>query len=848
MPKLEYWLEQLVHFPKAAFLVCFPLLVNLTSCRQDQEVIPVSQYEITAVDTLIQLRSDFSELDLRKALRRARWLGKYVSEQPDSVSAATRSEIFQYAAILHFEHTRYTDSIRYYTNLALASFPPLGPDRLRARQYLCHAYVAYFDWSWIEVDLMAAAGLRLLTSETEQERLLSALLLNIQGSARQQRGSILLVDEDRLAEWERGLQVLNEAYGLLGDPPSPWRSVIQENAQLALSRYAPNEAPLPEVLTHLPPPPIKRPGYVSGHRAQAKHQLLHGDPHTALAHFEQMLAEGPYFRQIITEEAFYGIRREGLLLRDYDKALGGSHQMLDYFDCCPNEYAFLDVSDCMQHVRCSFVVSEHAEIYLQRFLHAGNYSDLEQAFTYSQRSVKRYTDALATVSEESLFNRLTTLGERLIRRALTAAYYYHDYHRNPETLQSLLTIVELGRTHMLAMDLAEDQRESEVRIANGVTLANLKLKYAKQLTLSAAETDEFIEIVQTASLRQRASSTEQPDHLNFSVRDIQQALKKDQCFIEFADSGDDVFALYVDADSALAYKLDVPLSTLREWVTGFTKTCTAGGQKTQLADTLFRVLFGPVYESRMTNLTAVLLSPSATLGQLPFAALRLPGRKMMVERYAVRQVDSWRTFILTGAARTSPIPSVRPVTLGTWVHPGLIHYFSLLTEKLEQDRQLQARSYLGRESTSSSLLRDAADYDWLQLAVHATGNPLKLYENHLHLSSADSLNGRRIEQLPLTARLVVLAACSGAQGYTTGREGTFSLRRNFKQAGVPHVVSSLYDIPAAATAAILEEFYTQLLQGAAPEDALARAQRKCLSGDLGRRWIEPVFWAGLIVS
>ncbi|WP_157976200.1 CHAT domain-containing protein [Lewinella sp. IMCC34191] len=749
---------------------------------------------------------------------------------------------------MHFEFTRYTDSIRHYTDLALANFPAFGSDQLRARQYLCHAYVAYFDWSWIEVDVMAAAGIRLLTPAREEERLLTALLLNIQGSARQQRGSILRIDEDRLAEWERGLEALVEAYTLLGDRPSPWRSIIQENLQIALSRYAPGEDPTPEILTRLPPAPTERPGYVNVHRAPAKHQLLHGHPDTALYLFEQMIAKGPYFRQIITEEGFYGIRRESLLLGDYDKALASSRNMLDYFDCCTKEYAISEVSDCTQHVRCSFVVSEHAEIYLQRYLQEGTYTDLQRAYIYSQRSVKRYTDALATVSEESLFNRLTTLGERLIRRALTAAFHYHDYHRNAETLQSLLTILELGRTHMLSMDLQQEQQLSEERIANEVSLAGLKLKYAKHLKLSVPEINQFVRIVQAHSLHQRANVTDRSDRLSFSVEDIQRALRRDQCFIEFADSGDDVFAVYVDADSALAYKLDVPLRTLQNWVAEFTAACTDVNRISPVADTLFNAIFGPVYDERLRQRTSILLSPSVTLGLMPFAALPLPGKQLMVERYALRQVDSWRTFTLTGAARTPPIPSAKTVSVGSWVHPGLTNYFSVLTDKLQQDPQLRCRFYLGEESTSRSLLHDAIDFDWLQLAVHATGNPLKLYENHLYLSTTDSLNGRRIDHLPLTARLVVLAACSGGQGFTSGREGTFSLRRNFKQAGVPHVVSSLFDIPAAATAAILPEFYQHLLEGATAEDALARAQRKCRSGDLGGRWVAPVFWAGLIVS
>ena len=121
-------------------------------------------------------------------------------------------------------------------------------------------------------------------------------------------------------------------------------------------------------------------------------------------------------------------------------------------------------------------------------------------------------------------------------------------------------------------------------------------------------------------------------------------------------------------------------------------------------------------------------------------------------------------------------------------------------------------------------LSAAANADILHLSVHARGNPARLHDNYLYFSPTDSLNGLMIGRYSLDARLVVLAACSTARGYANPGEGTFSLQRSFHVAGVPDVVSSVYDIPAGATSVLLEEFYRALHSGASPGEALQFAR------------------------
>ena len=149
---------------------------------------------------------------------------------------------------------------------------------------------------------------------------------------------------------------------------------------------------------------------------------------------------------------------------------------------------------------------------------------------------------------------------------------------------------------------------------------------------------------------------------------------------------------------------------------------------------------------------------------------------------------------------------------------------------------------------TTDFLRAAPAYGIIQLSVHGRGDLRQLHNNYLFLSRQDSLNGLAIATLPLTADLVVLAACTTASGFSSRGEGTFSLRRSFQLAGVPDVISSLYNIPAAATSSVLDQFYTHLFQGQTVVAALSQAQRDCRAGRLSKRYVHPRYWSGLIVG
>jgi hypothetical protein len=88
---------------------------------------------------------------------------------------------------------------------------------------------------------------------------------------------------------------------------------------------------------------------------------------------------------------------------------------------------------------------------------------------------------------------------------------------------------------------------------------------------------------------------------------------------------------------------------------------------------------------------------------------------------------------------------------------------------------------------------------------------------------------REIERLKLSAELVVLSACDTAEGQLTS-EGVTGFSRAFTLAGVPSLVLSLWSIPDAPTALLMQEFYSgvrhQRNKAQALRDAMLRTMRQ----------------------
>ena len=110
------------------------------------------------------------------------------------------------------------------------------------------------------------------------------------------------------------------------------------------------------------------------------------------------------------------------------------------------------------------------------------------------------------------------------------------------------------------------------------------------------------------------------------------------------------------------------------------------------------------------------------------------------------------------------------------------------------------------------------------------------------LKTTENSESWDIYNLKLSAELVVLSACETALGKEVKGEGLMSMVRGFMYSGTPRVLASLWKVDDEATAELMKEFYTQLLEhGLTPAAALRQAQIAQMQKKLRQ---SPYYWAG----
>ncbi len=94
----------------------------------------------------------------------------------------------------------------------------------------------------------------------------------------------------------------------------------------------------------------------------------------------------------------------------------------------------------------------------------------------------------------------------------------------------------------------------------------------------------------------------------------------------------------------------------------------------------------------------------------------------------------------------------------------------------------------------------------------------------------------------LNTDLVVLSACQTALGDINGSEGVYGLQRAFKMAGVKKLLMSLWEVPDAETAELMQLFYSNIFKGETYYAAFRKAQLT-----LKAKYKDPTKWAGFVL-
>jgi CHAT domain-containing protein len=258
--------------------------------------------------------------------------------------------------------------------------------------------------------------------------------------------------------------------------------------------------------------------------------------------------------------------------------------------------------------------------------------------------------------------------------------------------------------------------------------------------------------------------------------------------------------------------------------------------RTDPAAELYRLVLEPALR-QSEGIRRLIIVPDKELYRVPFAALRQPSGRLLVEDMECGIAPSASLFVRSRSRRLLPGPGPveAPLIVADPVpSPGI----AVALPRLQLARQEAAnlkRLYpaavvlTGEAATRDRVLRAAREATLIHFAGHAllgsggTAPGLVL--------SPDPDKGQAVlyasEIMALTlprTRLVVLGACDTARGERRGPEGVISTASAFIAAGVPTVLATLAPVDDRAAARLLTRFHEELVRAGDPYTALRRAQ------------------------
>ena len=164
----------------------------------------------------------------------------------------------------------------------------------------------------------------------------------------------------------------------------------------------------------------------------------------------------------------------------------------------------------------------------------------------------------------------------------------------------------------------------------------------------------------------------------------------------------------------------------------------------------------------------------------------------------------------------------------------------------------RSRIYLGRDATKAGLRSAGLErYRFVHLATHGILDEDRPALSRLLLQpdrssgEAGALTLGEIYNLRLNADLVVLSACDTGAGRIARGEGIIGLTRGFLFAGARSLLVSLWPVSDDATAALVVEFYAELLRGRPKAQALREAKLRTMGRN--PEYAKPFYWSPLVL-
>jgi CHAT domain-containing protein/tetratricopeptide (TPR) repeat protein len=256
---------------------------------------------------------------------------------------------------------------------------------------------------------------------------------------------------------------------------------------------------------------------------------------------------------------------------------------------------------------------------------------------------------------------------------------------------------------------------------------------------------------------------------------------------------------------------------------------------------LYRKILLPI-EPLVRGRHLLVFEPDGDLKQVPFGALVDNAGNYLIDRYAFAVSPG-----LLYQSESRPWIGISKITRALVIGSPSGQSLSSLPDSEHEARMVAAlfekpRLFVKQEATYESVAKELPVAEVFHFAGHAIANRSSAGMMLAETGLFDTSRLRRLQAR--RTQLVVLSACSTADGRSGLFDDEDSLVREFIGVGAPEVVASGWAVDSSATSELMTEFYRGVFSGRRVSEALAQA---AASVRARREYAHPFYWAGFSV-
>jgi CHAT domain-containing protein len=464
---------------------------------------------------------------------------------------------------------------------------------------------------------------------------------------------------------------------------------------------------------------------------------------------------------------------------------------------------------------------------------------VDEAFASTQEAVRQIEETRADLTDPTLrsgfFDAKQGIYQHAISLALQAqrpeeAFALSERSRSRTFLDLLgsQTVLSKGRTRTLVDEevklrtrLAEARAEAE-----DVQSGEDSQRARAQVEALDRDYKAFLERVRKENLEQASLMSVEP----VTLSEIQSLLPEGTTLLEYHIGEGGITVWVVDRQHFTTVKLPGDSQSLPTQVRELRGSITnRAPTSTVQAQALYERLLEPARSEIRGD--RLLIVPHGILHYLPFASLRSPAGRWVVEEFAVSTLPS--ASVLRYLTDKGTGTATRALVVG---NPDLGADLALpwaeREARLVGQREPNATVLVGADATEAQVKKLADSVGLIHLATHGELNESDPLSSAVLLVPGGGEDGRlevrEVFGLDLHAKLVVLSACETGLGKLARGDEVVGLQRAFLYAGTPAVITTLWKVDDKATYDLIRAFYSKL-ESAGPVEALRQAQLETMA-------------------